>query len=100
MGIFCSSKISVGVTQEMLRPENTVMAKTLEKCGLQIETWDFTAEEKEFWKECVNIADKLKDQFVDEGNLFIYEELISEATRELKFFDMERVRRYLYHTWL
>jgi ubiquinone/menaquinone biosynthesis C-methylase UbiE len=100
MGIFYSSKIYVGESEEVLRPENTVLAKTLEKCGLQFETWDFTAEEKELWVKLVNIANELKDQFVSEGNLFIYEDLISEATRELKFFDMERKRRYLYHAWL
>jgi ubiquinone/menaquinone biosynthesis C-methylase UbiE len=100
MGIFYSSKISVGESQEMLRPENTVLAKTLEKCGLQFETWEYTAEEKELWAKCVNIANELKDQFVGEGNLFIYEEIISEATGESKLFDMERKSRYLYHAWL
>lgn len=100
MGIFYSSKNSVVESKELLLPKNTVVAKSLAKCGLQFETWDFTAEEKELWVKCGNIANQLKDQFVAEGNLFIYEDLISEATRELNFFDMERKRRYLYHAWL
>jgi ubiquinone/menaquinone biosynthesis C-methylase UbiE len=100
MGIFYSAKISVDDPKEMLRPENTVLVKALEKCGMQYETWDFTAEEKELWKKTVKIANELKNQFVEEGNLSIYEGRINEATRELVFFDTERKSRYLYHAWL
>jgi len=100
MGIFYSAKIKVGESKEMLRPENTVLAKTLEKCGMQYETWDFTSEEKDFWKNSVNIANKLKDRFSGEGNITIYEGLIKEATREIEFSDTERRCRYLYHAWL
>ncbi len=100
MGIFYSAKIKVGESKEMLRPENTVLAKVLEKCGMQYETWDFTAEEKDFWKKSVKIANELKNEFVEEGNLAIYEGLISEATREIEFSDSERRCRYLFHAWL
>lgn len=100
MGIFYSSKISVDEPKEMLRPENSLLAKALEKCGMQYETWDFTAEDKEFWKKSVIIANELKNQFIDEGNLSIYEDCINEATRELALFDTDRKSRFLYHAWL
>ena len=100
MGIFYSATISTGESKEMLRSENTVLAETLDKCGMHFETWEFTAEEKEFWKTSVNITNKLKNQFVDEGNLTIYNELIEEATGLLEYFDTERSRRYLFHAWL
>jgi cyclopropane fatty-acyl-phospholipid synthase-like methyltransferase len=100
MGIFYSAKISVDESNEILRPENTKLAKALEKCGMQYETWDFTEEEKEFWKKSMNIAKKLQDQFVEEGNLALYEGRINEATREIEFSDSERRCRYLYHVWL
>jgi len=100
MGIFYSAKILVGEPKEMLRPENTRLAKALEKCGMQYETWDFTAEEKDLWKKSLNIAKELKNQFIEEGNLALYEGRINEATREIEFSDSERRRRYLYHVWL
>ena len=100
LGIFYSPKISMGESKEMLYPENTVLAKALEKGGMTFKTWDFTADEEEMWKKMVNIANELKNQFIDEGNLAIYEDRISEATRELEFFKTERKRRYLFHAWL
>jgi hypothetical protein len=100
MGIFYSSKISMGESEEMLYPENTVLAKALEKCGMTFKTWDFTEDEEEMWKKMVKIANELKKQFIDEGNLALYEDRISEATRELEFFKTQRKCRYLFHAWL
>ena len=100
MGIFYSAKIAVDEPKEMLRPENTGLAKVLEKCGMHYETWDFTTEEKELWQKSMNIANDLKSRFVDEGNLTIYEGRISEATRELEFFDTARKCRYLFRAGL
>ena len=100
MGIFFSAKIAVNEPKEKLLPENTVLAKALEKCGMQYETWDFTAEEKELWKQSLEIANDLKDRFVEEGNLAIYEGRIGEAAREIEFSDTDRRRRYLFHAWL
>jgi len=100
MGIFYSSKISVDESKEILRPDNTVLAKFLKKCGFQFETWDFTVEEKELWEKSVRFANELKDQFIDEGNLSIYEGRISEATSHLEVFDAEQQSRYLYHAWM
>lgn len=100
MGILYSVKVSVGEPKELLYPENTVLAKALEKSGMQYETWDFTAEEMELWKKSITIANELKNQFIEEGNLALYEGLVSEATRELEFSDSDRRCRYLYHAWL
>jgi ubiquinone/menaquinone biosynthesis C-methylase UbiE len=100
MGIFYSAKVYPGESKEKLRPENTVLAEALERCGMQYETWDFTAEEKEFWKKSLDIASKLKDQFDEEGNLRLYESSINESTRELEFFDAGGKSRYLYRAWL
>ena len=97
MGIFYNSKIAVDDPKELLLPEKSALTEALEKCGLQYETWEFTAEENDFWRKGVSLANDLKDQFVEEGNLAIYESHISEATRELELIDTERKRRYLYH---
>ena len=100
MGIFYSAKILVGESKELLRPENTALAKALEKSGMQYETWDFTAEEKEFWKKALNIANELQNKFVEEGNLALYEGRVNEANREIEFSNSERRCRYLYHVRL
>jgi ubiquinone/menaquinone biosynthesis C-methylase UbiE len=100
MGIFYSAKIASGEPKELLRPENTALAKALENCGMTFKTWDFTAAEEEMWRRAVTIVNELKDQFVDEGNLAIYEGRISEATRELEFLNTGRKRRYLFHAWI
>lgn len=100
MGIFYSSKISEEEPKELLHPENTALAKALGKCGMQYETWDFTAEENEFWKKSLDIANELKDQFIEERNLALYEGRINEAIREMEFSDSKRRSRYLYRAWL
>jgi len=97
MGIFYNSKIAVDDPKELLHPEKSALAEALEKCGMQFETWEFTAEEKDFWRKGVSLANDLKNQFIEEGNLAIYESHISEATRELELIDTERKRRFLYH---
>lgn len=100
MGIFYNSKIAVDDPKELLRPEKSALAEALEKYGMQYETWEFTAEENDFWNISVSLANELKDEFIEEGNLAIYESHISEATRELDLFDAGRKRRYLYHVRL
>ena len=100
MGIFYSSKISVDDSKDMLRPENSRLAQALEKCGMEYETWDFTAEEKELWKKCIDVANELKDRFVEEGNLAIYNQHIEESTRWLGFHESGLACRYLFHAWL
>lgn len=100
MGIFYSAKVYPGESKGKLRPENTVLAEALERCGMQYETWDFTVEEKEFWEKSLAIANQLKDQFDEEGNLKLYESRINESTRELEFFDAQGKSRYLYRAWL
>jgi len=100
MGIFYNSKIAVDDPKEMLQPEKSALAEALEICGMQYETWEFTTEERDFWRKGVSLANDLKTQFIEEGNLAIYESHIREATRELELFDAERKRRYLYHAWL
>ena len=97
MGIFYNSKIALDDPKDLLLPEKSALAEALEKYGLQYETWEFTVEEKVFWRKGVSLANDLKDQFIEEGNLAIYESHISEATRELELIDTERKRRYLYH---
>lgn len=100
MGIFYSAKVNPGESKEKLRPDNTVLAEALERCAIQYETWDFTAEEKEFWEKSLTVANQLKDRFDEEGNLKLYESRINESTRELEFFDSEGKSRYLYRAWL
>ena len=83
----------------MLEPEGTLLARALKESGLAFETWDFTADEGQFWENQLRIARELRNEFEDEGNLAIYEGRIGEATRELGLFMAGRRSRYLYRAW-
>ncbi len=97
MGIFYSAEIGADQPKEVLAPTATPLAKVLSACGLTFDTWEFTADEKDFWNKQVQIANALKHEFETEGNRSLYEDLIDEASEVLELHDRERIRRYFYH---
>lgn len=99
MAAFFSAKIAEEEARELLEPEGTLLARALKESGLAFETWDFTADEGQFWENQLRIARELRNEFEDEGNLAIYEGRIGEATRELGLFMAGRRSRYLYRAW-
>jgi ubiquinone/menaquinone biosynthesis C-methylase UbiE len=96
MGIFYSTKISAGQTNDNLTPEQTQLAKILQESGLNYQNWDFTQDEVEIWEKVLQVSEELKNEFEAEGNLDIYESNVSETKSLLEYVRTGRTSRYLY----
>ena len=79
-----------------LLPEKTSLAKTLEKNELRFETWDFTQRDYLHALRKEKIARRLKERFESEGNDFLYDLRVSEASGVRKAIDSGAHVRYLY----
>lgn len=100
MGILHSVEIGADQPTELLAPTKTVLGEILTDCGLTFNAWDFTADNKEMWEKQLQTANELKADFEMEGNRFIYEGRIGEASEALRRVNTGRTRRYLYHVRL
>ncbi|HEX9961333.1 MAG TPA: methyltransferase domain-containing protein [Pyrinomonadaceae bacterium] len=99
IGIFYTQGINNLADRENLLPENTDLAKLLEKYDLKYRTLDLTESEAEHWRKKVAVLEELKPQFEREGNLNLYNYRYAEAARYANW-DLEKRSRYLYHITL
>jgi len=97
MGIFSFQYCLENDSPDILLPTNTNLAQALKKHNLPFQTWDFTEREKEIWHRVNQIATELRDEFLAEGNLDLYEDRIEECEIDLPLVEEGRKRRYLYH---
>jgi len=97
MGLFFSSMTPSQEAKEILQPDKTRLAKALQKHDLSFQTWDFTENEKEIWFKEPEVAEDLKNDFEEEGNLNIYNHRISESEQILPYVKTDRCSRFLYH---
>jgi ubiquinone/menaquinone biosynthesis C-methylase UbiE len=72
------------------------LGKALLNSGLSFQAFDFTANEKAIWKNTLQVANELKEDFVKEGNLSIFKQRVNEATKVHKLHEQGLVARYLY----
>jgi ubiquinone/menaquinone biosynthesis C-methylase UbiE len=99
IGIFFTQWINNLADKENLQPENTDLAKLLEKHDLKFSALDLTENEAEHWRKKVEVLEALKPQFEREGNLSLYNYRYGEAARYANW-DLEKRSRYLYHILL
>lgn len=100
MALFYTSRIKDGQPKELLESKNTKLAKVLESLDLKFKAWNFTRNEHEIWEKTITVCEKLKADFIDEGNIDIYKSRIQEAQNNLKWKKNKSVSRYLYHVTL
>ena len=96
IGIFYTQWINKLADRENLLPENTDLAKILEKCDLKFSALDFTGNEAEHWRKKVEVLEELKPRFEREGNLNLYNYRYTEAARYANW-DLAKRSRHLYH---
>ena len=97
MGIFYATTLSPGETMDSLKPEQTPLAKVLRECGLNYQTWDFTQDERALWEKILCVAEELRQEYEEEGNLDLYEMSVADARPTLEAVKTGRRSRYLYH---
>ena len=96
IGILFSQWIQPGRSQERLRPEGTIVGRTLQQCGLSFWTWDFSAQEIAHWRKKLDVAARMRSVFEAEGNLWLYEFRLGEAKNHARTIGAHTRSRYLY----
>ena len=99
LGLFYTQWINDLADEAKLRPENTELAVSLKKYGLQFTALELTRQEAEHWQKKVDVLAELKPEFAAEGNLDLYNYRYSEAARYASW-DVRKRSRHLYHARL
>lgn len=72
------------------------MEEQLKNSDFEYRSYDFTNNERKIWEQTIIIADELKDHFIKEGNVDIYNGRMTEAKRSLSKQSCGSISRYLY----
>lgn len=97
MAIFFSQSIKPEESEKQLLPNNTKLAIALDKNNLKYDCYDFTQMDMNHWKKSKEVAEKLKEEFENEGNKLIYISRKFESEKWLEYVESDRISRYLYH---
>jgi ubiquinone/menaquinone biosynthesis C-methylase UbiE len=100
MGLFSFQYCLDNDTEDILLPDKTSLAQALTEHDLPFQTWDFTEREKEILRRELQVAQDLMEEYREEGNLDLYEDIIEECEVDLSRLDAGMKRRYLYHVRL
>ncbi len=79
-----------------LLPENTPLGLALKANGLEFKTWDYTESDYAHAKLKKELAEELRDEFEQEGNLFLYKNRAGEAKGVMGDIESGLSVRYLY----
>lgn len=86
---------------EELEIDKTFVATALDRLEIDYESVDRTESFLGFWPGIKTVMSSLKEDFEEEGNGFIYQNLIREAEDEfLPALDSGGLRQYLYHVYV
>jgi len=96
MGIFWSQIVEDNQAEEVLLPNQTPLVEAVSKFEFHYRYWEFSEEEKRYWKLTLELAEELRDKFEAEGNLAIYHDRIDEATTIIEKMEDNGLTRYLY----
>ncbi|MFX0209717.1 MAG: class I SAM-dependent methyltransferase [Candidatus Hodarchaeota archaeon] len=97
MGIFAAQFRENNEPLDVLKVENTKMAKALAQNGLTFQAIDFTENARNIWIQETAAATELKEMFVKEGNLDLCEDRLEDSKQTLHRIDNQQQRRYFYH---
>jgi len=97
MGLFAFQYAPESDSPDVLLPENTDLARALQKHSLDFQTWDFTEQEIKIWKRQLQVAKELLEAYREEGNLDLCEDRIEECEVDLPRLEAGQKRHYLYH---
>jgi ubiquinone/menaquinone biosynthesis C-methylase UbiE len=97
LGIFIAHTPDYGEGPDSMEPDGSWIAVSLSRLGLEYDVYDFTESFLGFWPRMKKVAVELYDDFVAEGNEFIYAALLKDADDDyLLRGEAGELRRYLY----
>jgi 2-polyprenyl-3-methyl-5-hydroxy-6-metoxy-1,4-benzoquinol methylase len=92
---YFSQWIMQGDDSEKLTAENTDLAIVLKDLALKFTTYDLTRSGLEHWNKKLEVIERMKESFIEEGNVTLWNYRYREALRYANWGD-ERYSRYLY----
>jgi len=96
LAIFYDQSCDPDESRDVLLPENTKVGVALSNNGLAYETVDYTVNSRGIWIREIEAAEELKELFVKEDNMDIYEDRAQDAKRTLETIENRRQVRYFY----
>ena len=97
IGIFMNHHIGEGDLPGLLAAQHSKLAKAIAKVELPLQTFDYTKEIGNFWRQNFAAATELKEEFEAEGNGFIADSLIRESKEDyLPDIEAGIIARYLF----
>lgn len=97
MGILFTQFLGSDDSEELLQPNKTVLAQSLQKHNLHFGTHCFTKEEYAHCQQKVAILKSLKGEFETENNVWLYNFRYREAENHAKSLIERKRSRHLYH---
>ena len=96
LAIFYDQSISSDQSKDVLLPENTKVGKALRNNDMTYQTLNSTSNSRLIWIREIKAAEELKDLFIKEGNIDIYEDRAKDAKQTLELVETGRQVRYFY----
>jgi SAM-dependent methyltransferase len=91
-------KLPESYPRELTLPDGTELAQALQRLGVPYQTWDYTEQMLAHLRRRRPVLQDLKAQFEAEGNQFLYDSHLGEATGIERAYANGAGRRYLYVT--
>lgn len=84
---------------ECILPDNTDLARALQRLGWTYRTWDYSAAMLAHLRRRQPVLEELKARFEAEGNLFLYESHLGESRGIERAYTHNAGKRHLYLAW-
>ena len=97
MGLFYVQFQNPEKPKEILTVENTILAKLLKQNDLAYEVIDVSHIAVDLWKKKIEVGEKLRSQFLEEGNQDIIDERITGGKNVLEKFANGEQKRYFFY---
>jgi ubiquinone/menaquinone biosynthesis C-methylase UbiE len=96
IAIFIADEGSGGASPGATQAQDTEVARSLQRLGLDYEIHDYSEEFLAFWPRLKQVLLELRDAFIAEGNEVIFESLMNDCDDYIPPGEAGRLRRYLY----
>ncbi len=96
MGFFYVQFKKEDEPNESMQPENTIIAKLLAQNSFSFEVIDVSQIAIDIWKTKIAVGEKLRDQFVSEGNQDILDQRMTDGVEVIKKFETNQQKRYFF----
>lgn len=101
MLLFFSQYQFANEPDSLFTPNGTQLAQSLQKMGcLKYKYYDYTENERKHWLNQERLMEQNKENFIKEGNEYLYNVLYNDAKETNKQLEKKKFKRFLYEVYL